>query len=442
MKHIHISVPGSMMIFGEYFITAPNNSALCLAINKRATLDIRYTSSDIIGIAQERPKVELETRYEGKILRWDSPEDCDMYSIAQDICNDFFPEASPPNTSLKTSLNTNQKTSPKNGTTQREKISVVIDTNAFFNANPCIQAPAIASIRAVGEYDTVGAHAIASDAKNQAPAIASIRAVGEYDTVGAHAIASDAKNQKLGLGSSEASALLFCVLILILKNIDIQTYKNTLAEFATKVHYIWQGNRGSGYGIYTSLYGNMGIFHKIQKYNKENNQEYNTMINVWTSLNPPVDIHWYYCILRHSVSTKKSLQAFEIWKTNNTDLYQTMEEQARNAMKDLSSITTEKASKLAFVDWVRTVAMIGRTLGDYIGVSAMLDETNLPNDRDIVWKATGAGNENAIGISQKDTAQKNTAHKDTAHKDTAQNNNAISIEMGTGLMIETIEETA
>ena len=406
MKQIHASVPGSMMVFGEYFITAPNNSALCLAINKRATLDIRYTPIDATEIIQGQRVVELETRYEGKILRWDTPEDCDMYNIAQNIYSDFFPEVS-----VKASSETSS-----------EKISVVIDTNAFFQPGMSIQAE--------GEPDRPN-RAIANNVKQPA--------------------ASNAKQpaRKLGLGSSEASALLFCVLILILKqtilkDTDIQTHKNTLAKFATKVHYIWQGNRGSGYGIYTSLYGNMGVFHKIQKSHQENGQEHGQKtqqkrdtINVWTPLRPPVDIYWYYCILQHSVSTKQALSVFEAWKKNNNSLYQKIEEQARNAMKRISSITTEKA----FIDWIQTVMVIGKTLGDYIGVSATLDEKNLPNDPDIVWKATGAGNENAIGVSHKAT-ENNTGQSPPIQTNPTQDNRAIPIDIGVGLIIDIIEEGA
>lgn len=363
---IKCSVPGNLLLFGEYFITQPNNKGVCMAINTRATLSISVLPQSVKNtlendIVSKRATIKnilsLESKFENHTRTWKTPHTCKMFAIAEKLFEEYKPvyQNQYPKENVKNSNNFNVPFIPRTNVF----IHASIDTNNFFS----------------------------------------------------NSLLDSSVSTKLGIGSSDASAILCCVLVLIINNINPFVCLDILAQHASQTHFLWQDRKGSGYGIYTSIYGGMGIFTK---------QNQSIGQGIWENLTFPKSIYWYLFSNNTNVSSRKAIVKFKQWFNKNSrealDLQRCIEKHI--IQYPLNETSTHLTNNI--ISWFYTARNIGVALGKSINENAEISKelSNLFGD-EIVWKSTGAGNENAIGLSIHDFAwvsQKCTSQKHTLHR--------------------------
>lgn len=335
MHRIQYSVPGNMIIFGEYYITEQGSSALCCAVNTRAHITIDFFSAQEIGIPPNTPLlILLECIYNNENVKYKTPEDCNLLSIAKKLYAEYESQFQPSSDYHTTTvLNTDEM---KFMESQSVLIKAVVDTNNFYLKK------------------------------------------------------DNGITEKLGLGSSETSAILFSMLAVILQNRDPLSNVQSLARYAAQVHYIWQGNKGSGYGVYTSIFGGVGIFYQATDLAEPS----------WSALDVPSEMYWYYRKGQKNIISKNAITAFQNWKKQSSQEYVQLEKEVSNHLAQVQAIFKDKH---AMRQWFIEARTIGERLGQHIGIDARLNIDD--NEHEIVWKATGAGNESALGISFYDYRQ-------------------------------------
>lgn len=341
MHKLTIRVPGSLILFGEYFITCPNNRAVCLAPNIYATLTL-----DIIPAT--RNTLWLSSSLHKDRIMWDSPRSCPMYSHAYSLVKTFLPLLDLP---LATLRNAPPHVSRSYAFLDNAKIHAHIDTRQLFN---------------------------------------------------------NSSDTKLGLGSSEVTAILCCVLVLVLHKIDPLENLNVLAQYSSATHHAWQQKRGSGYGIFTSIFGGVGLFCSLET-------------STWEKLHFPSVSYLYYLQGKNSIISKHAISTFNQWVSSFPTLAHNLQ---LRFQEHLDSYPFHTNCVNEIITWLEKAKTLGIEIGELIGISAHIStpSINEVSDRKIVWKATGAGNENAIGISN-----------DKIQLTHESNRNIIALKIGEGI---------
>lgn len=193
----------------------------------------------------------------------------------------------------------------------------------------------------------------------------------------------DKKGQKKGLGSSAAATLVLCAALMYCRgvsNID----RETLFTVSLKAHRRFQGGRGSGYDVATSLNGGAGLFA-------------GGLSPTWE----PTELNWLPNLyLRNAslrVKTMEAIQKYEEWKTENPDEARVFLEESDGTVKDIAGASSRHDAFVA----LRNAARIGNALGDKIDVTAALEPDIARDIQKLGWgKALGAGNELALLMSE------------------------------------------
>ncbi len=191
--------------------------------------------------------------------------------------------------------------------------------------------------------------------------------------------------EKRGLGSSASCAVLVSAAHMLLSGIDPLQDRDVLETLACKVHYQWQGMKGSGYDVCASVYGDC-LYLK-----RKNGQEGGFSKK---KIDFPTHLRWVHWNNGKSVSSRDALKRYQAWKKKNPELH-------KNHYNKLQVIIQQYflcSQEYEYYDWLNALNGLGEKLGDYIGQSAVIEA----EDSVTAWKASGAGNEQAIGIVEEE----------------------------------------
>ncbi len=209
--------------------------------------------------------------------------------------------------------------------------------------------------------------------------------------------------QKRGLGSSESAALLMCASLALCNGKDPLTNRQVLASHAAHVHYLWQGGRGSGYGVWTATFGGMGIYTN----NADTNASMPFVQNIWNALPHEIfsSLHWWFWNCGHTQSSQNALLCYRAWQRENPEDEQKFLAQYAQLFRvferDVSKYQQDMLYARSVVQVMKQAKALGLWLGTRIGVSAEVQRSNtaetIPNMS--TYKAVGAGCECAVGVS-------------------------------------------
>lgn len=185
-------------------------------------------------------------------------------------------------------------------------------------------------------------------------------------------------DRKIGYGSSAAVAVGVAATLLHILGEEPPTADRVFSA-ALAAHRAFQGGRGSGYDVATSLHGGTGLF---------------------TGGEPPswesaaVDRLHGALVFRgeQSVPTSGATARYREWTRREPAAARRYFQDSTSGVSDLLTAATPEEARDAFL----RVRDIGVRLGDAIGVSAAIDPPAALRRLGGVWKALGAGNE--IGI--------------------------------------------
>jgi phosphomevalonate kinase len=183
--------------------------------------------------------------------------------------------------------------------------------------------------------------------------------------------------RKLGFGSSAAVTLAVTSLLCA----EPQTPERVLLSLTLDAHRHFQGGRGSGYDVVTSLYGGVGVFT-------------GGAVPSWT----PADGWWLQdgvlVVNREHTSTPAAVSRHADWRSEHPKKWKRLRRKSQNATAALADAQTWQEAGDAFVD----ARDAGREIGAEIGVSACTERTfqtgALPERG--MCKAVGAGSELAL----------------------------------------------
>ena len=194
----------------------------------------------------------------------------------------------------------------------------------------------------------------------------------------------DTDGRKLGLGSSAAvSAGLSAALLGIMGTPRNKTRQKSL-KTALESHRAAQGGGGSGYDIYASIHGSVGLFTGGEK-------------PAWVPLHLPWLPELYLFSGPHSVASGKAVERFIHWKNNYPNKAEAFRERSNlEIIHFVQSGSWDEAKK-----YFLRCRNIGLELGDRIGVSAFVTPPEYISRG--VFKAAGAGNELGILLSSDKT---------------------------------------
>lgn len=189
----------------------------------------------------------------------------------------------------------------------------------------------------------------------------------------------DSTGRKLGLGSSAAAIL--CIVTLYAVHAVSYADALDLAAIAYEAHNLFQGHRGSGYDVYTSVMGGCNIF-----------TGGGSSVDLPRIEQRPMSFlkDLYLISGPDAVKTGSSIAAFEAWLGNNEKLWESMYNENQGIAEALASAESLEN----FTELIELAAKWGQDLGGRIGVPADIDFPAFSG----VCKALGAGNELAILI--------------------------------------------
>ena len=155
---------------------------------------------------------------------------------------------------------------------------------------------------------------------------------------------------------------------------------------ALAAHRAFQGGRGSGYDVATSLHGGTGLFTGGE-------------VPSWR----PAALGWLQDPLvfqgAASVATSGATARYREWKRREPAAARRFLEDSMSGVGELLVASTPEAARDAFL----RVRDIGLRLGDAIGVSAVINPPSALRSAGGVWKALGAGNEIGIFLPDRPT---------------------------------------
>lgn len=191
--------------------------------------------------------------------------------------------------------------------------------------------------------------------------------------------------RKSGFGSSAASAVALATILGAAAGLA----EEQLAGFALRValagHRAAQGGRGSGYDVYASAHGGIGLFTggTLPRW------------NVLPSFILPPGILFPG---PHPVSSAKAVTRFNTWRQANQDYAKLLLKRSMSAVSNLS----RSSSPTEFLDRLIEARDAGIMIGDALGVPARLVPP--PGPGTMVVKASGAGDELGMAFFATDVA--------------------------------------
>lgn len=178
--------------------------------------------------------------------------------------------------------------------------------------------------------------------------------------------------RKLGLGSSAAACALICAAYLVLME-DTRPTEARVASLAVRVHRRLQGGRGSGYDVFTSVFGGGGLFQGGAEPTWEpRDLPWLEQPCLWTSSSP--------------VSTPKAIEAFVKLRSRDSGLVAAYVAENNRLVSALAR-TRQLETALTLLGQLAT---LGREWGHRLGLTA---EPPPDTPAAALVKALGAGGE-------------------------------------------------
>jgi phosphomevalonate kinase len=191
--------------------------------------------------------------------------------------------------------------------------------------------------------------------------------------------------RKRGLGASAAVCVGLAAVLLAEAGQRGESAREAITRLATRAHRAAQGGRGSGYDVFCSFHGAMGVFR-------------GGTYPSWQPCRLPWDARVVLFPGPCAVSTTDSVQRYARWKERNPkEARQFLEDSNRSVLAFLRAPSAEIA-----VGRLLACCRLGIAVGDAIGVPARIDA---PAGLDPSWcKALGAGSELGACIIPADRA--------------------------------------
>ena len=183
--------------------------------------------------------------------------------------------------------------------------------------------------------------------------------------------------RKVGFGSSAAAAVAIAMLIGRSAGLEDTGLIEFSAEAALAGHRVAQGGRGSGYDVFTSLYGGCGIFT-------------GGIRPRWQDLGNLPPINAILVPGPAAVHSSEAVGAFKRWVARQTMEARTILEEMQAGVLALVDATVSYDPS-AFCAALGQAGTAGRLLGEAIGFSAFISPPN--QHQGLTVKALGAGNE-------------------------------------------------
>ncbi len=204
-------------------------------------------------------------------------------------------------------------------------------------------------------------------------------------TVEVDSAAFFAAGRKGGYGSSAAVAVALCWALLALAG-GAPPQPLAVLEAALKVHRRAQGGQGSGYDVFTSFYGGVGVFTGGAR-------------PAWRPLNLPWLEPLYLFAGERSVPTPGAIGRYREWqRLRPAEARRFLEESNR----DVTGFA-RAASRREAMGWYSRCRERGLRLGEAVGVGAVVTARIIPEGvKPEDCKALGAGNE--LGLVFPDSA--------------------------------------
>ncbi len=208
--------------------------------------------------------------------------------------------------------------------------------------------------------------------------------------------------RKRGLGSSECAALLMCAALALCNGKDPLTNPKALASHAAHAHYAWQGGCGSGYGAWTSVFGGMGIYTNGSLTETGGARWHGAWRSVPQAL---TQLPWWFWNCEAAQSSQKAMQYYHAWKHEHPREAREFSAQYRELFITLERELWEHGrakqheTSASLIKSLERAKALGVWIGDAIGVSARLANEQSMQRAMCMYKAVGAGNECAVGVS-------------------------------------------
>jgi phosphomevalonate kinase len=186
-------------------------------------------------------------------------------------------------------------------------------------------------------------------------------------------------SRKAGFGSSAALSVGLAAALLRQAGIPARQCKDVVFEVALEGHRRFQGGKGSGYDVATSLHGGIGLFRGGKK-------------PEWEPLRLPwFPGAWLFHGLR-SVRTTGAVARYREWKERHRAEAAAFLESSNRCVRGFAGAASRADASAQF----RAAAGIGIQLGRDIGVPAAITPPACLADTD--YKALGAGNELGLAL--------------------------------------------
>ncbi len=203
---------------------------------------------------------------------------------------------------------------------------------------------------------------------------------------------------KLGLGSSETAITLMCATLAFAAGFDPLDFQNkaVLAAHSCKAHFLWQNEKGSGYGVYATIYGGLGMY---QRNECGLGGRWNTLdLTCFSGGDTPY--MWFVWNGRKNVSSQKALCSYKKWKLLYPERSDVFFERCNKHA--LSIYKKGRVDNKTLCAWYKKAKKLGELLGNSIGVNATIGKLETMQKKygreSFLFKAVGAGNECAVGF--------------------------------------------
>jgi phosphomevalonate kinase len=200
-------------------------------------------------------------------------------------------------------------------------------------------------------------------------------------------------DRKLGYGSSAAVAAGLVAVLLRAMEGEPPAADRVFAA-ALAAHRAFQGGRGSGYDVATSVYGGTGLFTGGERPS-------------WRG----AAVGWLAGALvfegERSVATPGATSRYRQWKEREPDAARRFLEDSAEGVRELLAAPTPGRARGAFL----RLRDVGLRLGEAIGVSAAIEPPPELLRAGGVWKALGAGNEIGLFLPDRPVVAEGTAEQ-------------------------------
>lgn len=190
-----------------------------------------------------------------------------------------------------------------------------------------------------------------------------------------------ADGRKRGFGSSAAVAVALTALILRASGTPDETIRRDGPLLAVRSHRLAQGGKGSGYDVMTSFHGGFVLF-RGGKLPVAESVALSCFDKIWTFPGSA------------SVSSSGATAKWNGWKVDHSEPAITFVQENNRQISALAEAKFQSEVRAR----LESLARLGLSLGEEIGVTARLQIPDVEVSPEVIFKASGAGNETGLAF--------------------------------------------